>query len=152
MAWPEASALPANLRWLIIQQNPLGGTIPDLSGMTRLTVLWLHTNGLTGEVPASHIPPNVTSLNLHSNQLSGEIPDLTGLNRLQWLRLQNNRLSGMIPSSLGDMPSLTRLWLHGNMLEGPIPAGTGKADQAAEAVAERQYADRRDTRGAGRPE
>ena len=122
----EASALPAKLRWLIIQENPLGGTIPDLSGMTSLTVLWLHTNGLAGEIPAAHLPSSVTSVNLHTNQFSGKIPDLSGLDNLQWLRLQSNQLSGMIPSTLGDMDSLTRLWLHENMLSGPIPAWFGR--------------------------
>ena len=93
--------------------------------MTRLTALWLHTNGLTGEIPASHFPSSVTTVNLHSNHLNGSIPDLSGLDKLQWLRLQHNQLSGTIPSTLGDMDSLTRLWLHGNMLEGPIPAALG---------------------------
>ena len=39
------------MTWLIIDRNPLGGTIPDLSSLTRLKLLWLHSNELEGFDP-----------------------------------------------------------------------------------------------------
>ena len=44
--------LPQNVTWLIIDNNGFSGTIPDLSGLTSLKLLWLHTNALTGAIPA----------------------------------------------------------------------------------------------------
>ena len=70
---PEASTLPPNMTWLIIDRNPFGGTIPDLSSLTRLRLLWLHSNGLTGEIPEDDmLPASLDDLNLRDNMLTGD--------------------------------------------------------------------------------
>ena len=89
------TTLPASIGVLLLFNNQLSGEIPDLSGLSRLSHLYLH-----------------------KNQLSGEIPDLSGLSRLRNLYLFDNQLSGTIP----DLPtSLQELWLHDNQLSGEIP-------------------------------
>ncbi len=124
---PDGTMLPPNARTLLLQQNQFGGTIPDLTALNVRT-LWLHSNGLTGEIPVSHLPSSLTSLELRNNMLSGEIPDLTSLENLQYLRLHNNRLTGTIPGTLGDLDRLSKLRLDGNLLTG-IDAGlVGAAD------------------------
>ena len=78
----------SNLKWLIIDSNPLGDEIPDLSRMTSLTHLWIHSNELTGEIPATlGMLPKLDDLNLRDNMLEGVIPDLSGLDTLTRLRL-----------------------------------------------------------------
>ena len=122
---PDGSMLPPNARWILLQSNDLGGEIPDLTGLSVRT-LWLHTNGLTGEIDAANLPASVTSLELRNNNLSGEIPDLTGLSSLTYLRLHGNQLSGTIPGTLGDLARLSKLNLSNNQLTG-IDAGLANA-------------------------
>ena len=110
---PASLGSLTNLTWLVLHDNPLGGGMPDLSGLSSLRTLWLHTNGLTGEISA--LPASVTSVNLRDNELSGVIPDLSGLDSLQWLRIQDNELSGQIPAEMADLAdTLTKLYLAGN--------------------------------------
>ena len=122
---PDGSKLPPNASMLLLQQNRLGGTIPDLTALSVRT-LWLHSNGLTGEIPAANLPSSLTSLELRNNRLTGEIPDLTGLSNLAFLRLQGNQLTGIIPGTLGDLEKLSKLRLNDNRLTS-IDAGLANA-------------------------
>jgi ribosomal protein L35AE/L33A len=64
----------------------------------------------------------VSLLYLHSNNLNGEIPsELSNLSKLKRLLLSENELSGAIPAELGDLEELKYLWLHENFLCGNIP-------------------------------
>ncbi len=122
---PDGTKLPPNASWILLQSNNLGGEIPDLTALSVRT-LWLHTNGLTGEIDAANLPVSVTSLELRDNSLSGEIPDLTRLSNLTYLRLQGNDLTGTIPATLGDLAKLSKLNLSNNQLTG-IDAGLENA-------------------------
>ncbi len=133
---PQASTLPPNMTWLIIDRNPFRGTIPNLSSLSRLRLLWLHSSRLTGTVPAgSNFPASLDDLNLRDNMLTGTIPDLSNLDNLTRLRLHNNSLSGEVPATLGGLDSLKQLWLHnedatkttnGNNRFTSIAAGVGE--------------------------
>ena len=88
----------------------------------RVSGIWLRDEGLDGSVSAALGRLDMlTLLNLHSNSLSGEIPDLSGASMLEELYLANNDLTGSIPASLNDLTNLTELWLWGNELTGGIP-------------------------------
>ena len=132
---PQASQLPPNITWLIIDRNPFGGPIPDMSPLSRLRLLWLHSNELTGNIPdGTNFPADLDDLNLRDNALTGTIPDLSSLDNLTRLRLHNNMLEGVVPGTLGGLDSLKYLWLHnddsiktdhgGNMFT-DIEAGVG---------------------------
>ena len=114
----DDAMLPMSLRWLVAGETDTGGTMPDLSGLTNMTTLWLNKSGLTGQIAASNIPSSVRVLNLRDNSLSGTIPDLSGLSSLRYLYLNSNSLSGDIPGTLGDIPGIERIWLHMNGLTG----------------------------------
>ena len=130
---PQASTLPPNMTWLIIDRNPFRGTIPNLSSLSRLRLLWLHSSRLTGSVPTDDmLPASLDDLNLRDNMLTGGIPDLSDLDMLTRLRLHNNSLSGEVPATLGDLDSLKQLWLHNEVDKGrgnnsftSIAAGVG---------------------------
>ena len=97
-----------------------------LSADDRVTRVWLKEEGLDGSVSAAFGRVEMlTVLNLHSNMLTGEIPDLSGATMLEGLYLPNNMLEGEIPASLNDMTNLTNLWLWGNQLTGGIPDLSG---------------------------
>ena len=95
----------------------LGGT-PQ-----RVTELYLHDSGLTGEIPSelSRLS-NLLRLNVTNNELTGGIPaELGRLSNLLRLHGTNNRLTGKIPPELGSLLSLESLALAGNQLSGEIP-------------------------------
>ena len=124
-----AAKLPTTLTQLDLHNSQLSGPIPDLSALTSLERLYLHTNRLgthaDGTVTdisglAAKLPTSLTQLYLHNNGLSGEIPDLSSLTGLTRLDLSDNQLTGPIPDlSLG---ANAVLYLHNNQLSGAIPA------------------------------
>jgi Leucine-rich repeat (LRR) protein len=102
---PEFYGALPNLRTLDLGHNALTA-VPDLSGLTRLEILYLHENALT-DLPG--LPPSLTYLNLSENpwrELS--LPDLPQLIELRLLDL------GL--SSLPDarFPKLRELHLRRN--------------------------------------
>ena len=103
--------------------NEMGGTIPNLSRLTRLKLLKLQYNSLTGGIPTWFGNMNsLSGLYLHRNGLTGSIPSELGqLTRLRRLWLDRNELTGSIPSQLGNMSNLGTLNLHTNRLSGTIP-------------------------------
>ena len=105
----------------------LTGSIPDLSGLTNLQLLYMWGNQLSGSIPASlGSLTNLTVLSISGNRLTGSIPDELGsLTNLTELYLSYNQLSGPIPTTLGSLTSLTQLWLFENELSGGIPASLG---------------------------
>ena len=111
--------------WDWLSDKPIGdwgGVNTDDDG--RVTSLWLHGLGLTGEIPPElGSLTNLYQLNLSSNQLAGEIPpELGSLPNLRILHLSNNRLSGEIPPELGNLPSMYEFSvIQGNDLSGCVP-------------------------------
>ena len=85
--------------------------------------LSLHTNQLTGGVPASFGKcAKLKRLVLSHNQLEGPIPNELGqCSALEWLSLRQNQLTGGVPASLGKCAKLTKLKLTANQLEGAVP-------------------------------
>ncbi|KAG0566527.1 hypothetical protein KC19_7G070000 [Ceratodon purpureus] len=98
-----------NIRTLLklMRNCGISGIIPDLSGLTSLSVLDLSNNNLTGNIPFfSVLPPNMRTLDLSNNSLTGQIPNSVGsLQFLEVLMLRNNRLIGTIPQTLGTAPT-----------------------------------------------
>ena len=125
-----------------------GTAVADWEGVTmsdddRVSRVWLKGKSLDGSVSAAFGRVEMlTVLNLHSNSLSGEIPDLSGATMLEELYLAGNAdyvtidddkkvkvdgtgLTGEIPMWLNGMTNLTNLWLWGNQLTGGIPDLSG---------------------------
>ncbi|KAH9323246.1 hypothetical protein KI387_017885, partial [Taxus chinensis] len=80
----------------------LTGTISaDIASLTELTQLLLGNNSLSGSIPDLSSLKNLTILQLQNNQLIGDVPtSLEELPMLKQLFLQNNTLSGDVPSGL----------------------------------------------------
>ena len=116
---PDLSSL-TNLTYLFLGHNELTGQIPDLSKLSKMKQLNLSFNQLDGQIPTLGALINLTSLYLNSNQLSGQIPDLSKLSKMNQLNLNFNQLDGQIPT-LGALINLTNLRLNSNQLSGQIP-------------------------------
>ena len=113
---------------LSLHSNRLTGSIPaELGNLTSLRELSLSSNRLTGSIPAQlGNLASLTHLYLWGNQLTGPIPAQLGdLSSLTHLYLSRNQLTGSIPAQLGNLASLTHLYLSDNQLTGSIPAQLG---------------------------
>ena len=83
----------SNLIVLFLHSNQLTGEIPaELGNLSNLQELWLNDNQLTGEIPTElGNLSNLQGLSLNNNQMTGELPQtLTGLTALAWFTFGNN--------------------------------------------------------------
>lgn len=99
--------------------NNLTGSIPDLN-LPHLSILYLHYNQLSGEIPNFTNLPQLQSLFLIKNQLTGTIPSFSHSPNLKLLHLGHNQLEGNIPD-FGHLVSLEKLWLNNNNITGTVP-------------------------------
>ncbi len=111
-----------DLKRLFLGRNQLNGSIPDSLQQTRLHVLWLPGNQLSGSI--SNALCSLTflqELNVSANQLTGSLPTLFGqLSRLKQLNLAQNKLFGSLPTSFDQLTKLTVLDMHGNSFSGAV--------------------------------
>ena len=145
---PDSTSQLTELQRFFANDNALIGPIPDYSSFSKLKLIVLANNTLTGSMPAFSSPV-LEFLALHNNALSGNIPDIiftseplrivylnnntfTGpipanyVNaiKLQDLYLNDNTLTGTIPSPVpGQLPNITEILLNGNRLSGDVPDG-----------------------------
>jgi len=116
---PDLSAL-RYLEVLFLSSNLLSGPAPELSALTKLRWMDLSRNRLTGMIPDLSGLVRITRLSLARNRLTGTIPDLSALVKLENLDLESNRLSGTIPD-LSALVNLRGLVLGTNRLSGSVP-------------------------------
>ncbi|KAK4487033.1 hypothetical protein RD792_006348 [Penstemon davidsonii] len=105
-----------------------------MENLSRLQLLYLGSNKLTGELPASIF--NISSLvdiDVVDNEISGVIPkdvcsnqctippSIGNLSNLRTLHLGDNNFRGKIPTEMGLLSSLTYLNLELNKLNGETP-------------------------------
>ncbi|GAA0166445.1 hypothetical protein LIER_43757 [Lithospermum erythrorhizon] len=113
------------LEVLSVGINRLSGPIPEyLGNITSLIYLTLENNMFSGEVPASLGKlANLVTLVLNTNNLTGSIPaELSHLPKLKHIRLSSNNFVGKLPS-FSSLTNLQILEIQGSGFEGPIPSG-----------------------------
>lgn len=126
--YPESINQCFNLRGLYLDQNFIGGEIPDFAGNTRINTIVLSLNSFTGVVPQITLPqlsiffvnnnsltgfigltcPNLTQLNASVNLLT-EMPRLLNTPRLQILLLNNNPGMVYVSKELTIVPAIRRI-------------------------------------------
>ncbi|GER25096.1 leucine-rich repeat family protein [Striga asiatica] len=98
----------------------LGSISPSIARLTALSSILLGNNSLTGSIPDLSTLRGLQNLHLENNQLGGTIPPSLGsLTNLNELFLQNNNLTGQVPSSLTQKPGLTLRYTPGNPFLAP---------------------------------
>jgi Leucine-rich repeat (LRR) protein len=136
----------AALEVIDLSDNDLHGKLPEsLFALSRLTVLDLHGNGLTGsfpKLPTTSIDPagdvdgdtssgssQLRFLALHENSLTGAIPTHIGSffkDQLIHLDLSKNKFGSAIPTEIYQLTNLVYLFLaYNNFEQGPIPDEIG---------------------------
>ncbi len=113
-----------NLTGLYMHDVGLTSISSDLANLNSLSLLWLHENKLTGEIPSwLGTMTALTDLDLSDNEFTGGIPqEYSSLTNLVYLWMGGNQLTGSIPTWLGNMTDLRQLVLRNNQLSGAIPA------------------------------
>ncbi len=112
--WAGITCANGHVTHLLLADNNLTGTMPDICALTELRELDLSNNRLTGNLPNLCQSNKLEAVNLSSNQFNGTLPDLTGLTNLKTLGLANNQLEGKVPD-FSQLPNL-KVSLGGNQL------------------------------------
>ena len=122
--WFPQRSIPfsAILRRLRAEKNLLRSWPDSLQKLQRLSFVFLHENGIMGDLTVLCHWREIRTIYLHNNKFKRKIPDCIGaLPLLQVLTLHDNMLVGPIPLALGAMSHLQVLTLHDNALTGSIP-------------------------------
>lgn len=102
----------------------LEGDIPkDISKLSSLQTLQLHTNNITGTVPLSLANcTNLVKLNLRKNQLEGTLSELdfSRFQSLSILDLGNNSFNGEFPWRVHSCKSITAIRFASDKLTGQV--------------------------------
>jgi len=107
-----------------ISSRSITGGIPDcLWSLSKLKVLHLSGNGLSGTLPSdgTTLSSSLKDLSLSYNLLTGSIPSNIQSNSWTKLDLSHNRLSGTLDSKFSSTSKNTSLFLTDNRLSGSIP-------------------------------
>ncbi|KAH0902869.1 hypothetical protein HID58_042372, partial [Brassica napus] len=117
-----------SLETLVLSNNNFSGSIPRCFEKfnTKLTVLHLQNNRLSGEFPEESVSIGLISLDVGHNQLSGEFPkSLMNCTGLEFLNVEENKFNDTFPFWLRVLPGLQFLVLRSNEFHGPIYSPEG---------------------------
>ena len=116
----DFSAFP-EMQFAHMDFNHFSGDLSSLSKCTKLAVLGLTDNEISGSIPAEFAAmPKLQTLFLGGNNLTGAIPPLTATT-LRTVDLGRNRLSGSVPlSAYLSVANLVELNLFNNELQGTL--------------------------------
>uniref|UniRef100_A0A6N2KAF2 Leucine-rich repeat-containing N-terminal plant-type domain-containing protein n=1 Tax=Salix viminalis TaxID=40686 RepID=A0A6N2KAF2_SALVM len=120
---PKAILKLPHLKQISFWANYLSGNIPPEWADTKLEIMSLGMNRLSGKIPRSLGKiTTLKSLNIENNMFSGTVPpELGDLVNLESLALSANYLSGELPSALANLTGLKTLRLNSNNFTGRIP-------------------------------
>ncbi|KAM0871551.1 hypothetical protein ACQ4PT_039319 [Festuca glaucescens] len=128
-----------NLSWLNLQQNQFQAHsredwefLDSLGNCTKLQVLSLSTNRLSGHVPSSlgNLSNQLEEMYLAENQLSGDFPSgIANLHNLFSLSIGDNHFTGVVPKWIGTLQKLKQLSLDTNFFTGVIPSSLSNLSQ-----------------------
>ncbi|KAH0470654.1 hypothetical protein IEQ34_000377 [Dendrobium chrysotoxum] len=123
-----ANFLPVDWFFSLANNNLIGEISSSICNLTRLWLLDLSMNRLTGSIPPCLFEEafNLHMLNLRGNQLNGVIPNKISIKcELQTIILRDNKLEGLLPRSLSNCRSLEILDLGNNNLNDIFPYWLG---------------------------
>lgn len=127
---PKSWSGMSNLTVLYLHNNNLRGPLPpELSNWTAIEYLALQKNGISGTLPAAWSKmKNLKKLRLYENMLTGTLPPELGpgWSGLEHLELQSNMLSGQLPPAWSKMTHLKDFRIFRNKLSGSLSPDLGR--------------------------
>jgi len=122
------NSIGANLKYLDLSSNNLGGNLPDyLDEMVpNMEHLDVSNNNFDGNLPNGlTILKNLAYLDASSNTFGGDFPRFGSQSyKLEHCDLSTNNLGGTLPPTIGNLLELTHLDVSANRLTGTIPEET----------------------------
>ncbi|KAH9605063.1 hypothetical protein KSS87_011079 [Heliosperma pusillum] len=113
-----------SLKSLVLANNLINESVPDLSSLTNLEELDLSNNQIGPNFPT--LGTNLISIILRNNSIRSPIPiQMENMNKIQRFDVSSNNLVGPIPPFVLSIPSLWYLNLADNQLTGEFPENTG---------------------------
>ncbi|KAF9660932.1 hypothetical protein SADUNF_Sadunf19G0015100 [Salix dunnii] len=108
---------------IYLKRQDLDGSLPKaIQKLPHLKELSLWANYLSGNIPPEWADTKLELLSLGVNRLTGKIPSYLGrITTLRFLNIENNMFSGTVPPELGDLVNLENLTLSANNLSGELP-------------------------------
>ena len=119
---------PALRNLYAYSNKSIRGTMPDMSVLSQLSVVFLHNTGLSGPLPGFRGLDNLYYVRMDYTRngaeggFSGSIPAYSSA-RLNYLFFTYNNLSGQVPKL--ECPYLYQLYIDSNSLTGYIPDLSG---------------------------
>jgi Leucine-rich repeat (LRR) protein len=118
---PQTMEHLANLSSLSLSNNSISGAIsPGLRNLTSLEEVFFSCNRLSGQIPL--LPTRVEILDISMNFLSGHLPLEFGAPNIQVLILSSNKITGPVPGTFCKLQHLSVLDLSNNYFAGELPA------------------------------
>lgn len=108
---------------IFLKGQDLAGSLPkSIVKLPYLKNLDLWANYLSGTIPQEWASTKLEILSVAVNHLTGPIPSYLGrITTLRYLNIQNNMFSGTVPPELGNLTNLENITLSANNLTGELP-------------------------------
>ncbi|KAH8481096.1 hypothetical protein H0E87_031139, partial [Populus deltoides] len=108
---------------IFLKGQDLAGSLPkSIVKLPYLTHLDLWANYLSGNIPPEWANTKLEILSIAVNRLTGPLPSYLGkIITLRCLNIQNNMFSGIVPPELGNLVNLENINLSANNFTGELP-------------------------------
>ncbi|CUG84490.1 GP46-like surface antigen, putative [Bodo saltans] len=125
--WFGVACYESAVTLIILSVNNLRGTLPSdvavWGAFTRLQVLFLNSNAITGTLPAALSASSMEHLHLGNNSLRGGLPKSYSVwSQLVYFDVSINRISGTLPEEYANWTLMNRFVASNNSLSGTLPS------------------------------
>ncbi|KAL3611696.1 hypothetical protein D5086_002716, partial [Populus alba] len=109
---------------IFLKGQDLAGNLPkSIVKLPYLKNLDLWANYLSGTIPQEWANTKLEILSVAVNNLTGPLPSYLGrITTLRYLNIQNNMFSGTVPPELGNLTNLENIEIQAGGFSGPIPS------------------------------
>ncbi|KAF9666041.1 hypothetical protein SADUNF_Sadunf16G0187600 [Salix dunnii] len=126
---------------IFLKGQDLAGSLPkSIVKLPYLKNLDLWANYLSGTIPREWANTKLEILSVAVNRLTGPIPSYLGnITTLRYLNIQNNMFSGNVPLELGNLINLENITLSANNLTGELPPALANLTKLKELLSSNNF-------------
>ncbi|KAG8634598.1 hypothetical protein MANES_17G061300v8 [Manihot esculenta] len=126
---------------IILKGQDLDGMLPpSIVKLPFFKELDLTRNYLSGNIPREWVSTKLEILSISVNRLTGQVPSYLGdITSLKYLNLDNNLFYGTVPAELGNLVDLEVLILTANNLSGSLPQNLAKITKLRDFISSNNF-------------